>query len=151
MKKFWIIMVASLIFLSQTGCNSNDDVELPWRIEKSKKNITNETANISLIISNNGTTSRGIQLILLNKSTAEILLGRSYFIQILKDNVWYDIVLKNADWPLDLLVLPSDSEVLIKIDWFPIYGELPLGKYRIIKEYTLENSKSFVFCEFEIT
>lgn len=112
--------------------------------------IKNENEYIVIQLADDTLTTKGAQLTLYNNSEKDISFGSEYFIQIYRNNSWYDIEVGNLDWTLELGILKPNHEHTVELDWHSIYGELPSGRYRIVKEYEQENQAYVAFCEFEI-
>lgn len=146
-----ILLILSLIFsvLCFTGCGTDEELQYPWTITESEQRIQNEDENITLQIDENSITTQGARITLQNSSSAAVSFGKEYFIQLLKDNAWYDIEAV-ADWTLELIEIQPNQKYEENLDWSSYYGELPSGTYRIVKKYDKSDVSSYVFCQFEI-
>ena len=77
-----------------------------------------------------------------------ILSGNKYdfSIEILQDDKWKTIDSGERSITAEAIVFMGESE--LEIDWTNIYGELPRGKYRIVKNFIsqtqTENGTSYV-------
>lgn len=135
---FFILLIAS--------CTSEEN-NYPWKIgEKSAIDIYKEDA-IVLLLDESTLTASGAEFTL--KSAENITYGEQFFLEIQINGKWYTIE-EELDWFLTKHILKSGEEVLLEIDWTNYYGELPSGRYRLLKP--IENiEKSYVIsCEFEV-
>lgn len=151
MKNFHIAILAALLILNLAGCNTDISGEYPWSVTKTNVDTTSENADIKLQLVDGTLTSKGAELVLYNNSNMAISFGADYFIQLQRDNSWYDIEIESLDWTAILLTVESDSEYTFEVDWSSIYGELPSGTYKLIKEYAQEQQVLFISVEFEIS
>ena len=153
MKKTFIEIASSeillLAFILCLSACANDEPQYPWDIIESKKAIINVDENISLQVVEESLTASGMLIKISNQGVEEIFLGREYCIQILVNDVWYDID-ATTDWTLELTCVEPNQKYEEEIEWSSYYGELPQGKYRIVKEYEESSIKSYIFSEFEI-
>lgn len=150
MKKLYIVALIVMLIAGAVGCNSKTNTEYPWSITKSNMDIKNENEYIVMQIVDDTLTPKGAQLVLYNNDQNAISFGSEYFIQIYTNNSWYDIGIGNVDWTGELITVEAYCEYTVDLDWYSIYGEIPSGRYRIIKEYKQENQPNLTFCEFEI-
>ena len=142
-------MLASLHWLFLGGYSGNE--YYPWSLTKSSMDIKNDTDAISIRFSDGSLTSTGAQLTVCNNSDSEIDFGSEYSIQLYKDNSWYDIDAGAVDWTGELFTVSAGDQYEAEIDWTAIYGELPVGKYRIVKKYSQLEQTCFAVAEFEIS
>ncbi len=149
-KKLCIASLAVILIVNAVGCDSDINTEYPWSITKSNMDIKNENEYIVIQFADDTLTTKGAQLTLYNNSEKDISFGSEYFIQIYRNNSWYDIEIGDVDWTGELVTVESNREYTVEFDWNSIYGELPSGRYRIVKEYKQANQPYFSFCEFEI-
>lgn len=150
MKRSVILLLICVLFLTGTGCSSDSGREYPWSITKNSMDIKNDNANISIQLTDGSLTSAGTKLIICNNSESDISFGSEYSIQLSQNGAWYDIDVKNTDWTGELFTVGAGNECEVEINWASIYGELPVGKYRIVKEYSQLGQKFFTLTEFDI-
>ena len=74
--------------------------------------------------------------------------GEWYKIEKQKDGNWYDVKTVISDYGFNEIgYLPNNNgEVEFKIDWEWLYGKLPSGKYRLLKQVNSE----YISVEFDI-
>lgn len=151
MKKIAILALACILALAFSGCGYSGNEDYPWSLTKSSMDIKNDTDAISIRFSDGSLTSTGAQLTVCNNSDSEIDFGSEYSIQLYKDNSWYDIDAGAVDWTGELFTVSAGDQYEAEIDWTAIYGELPVGKYRIVKKYSQLEQTCFAVAEFEIS
>ena len=100
--------------------------------------------------------------VLKNDSDTDLLYGESYIVQEYIDGEWYYRKSASTDEYGHVITIPdigyglnSNSVSTIEHNWEVIYGELPPGKYRIIKDFFEHHTDKpfleyYVSCEFEI-
>ena len=151
MKKILILALACILALAFSGCGYAGNKEYPWSLTKSSMDIKNDIDTISIRFSDGSLTSTGAQLMVCNNSDFEIDFGSEYSIQLYKDDSWYDIDAGAVDWTGELFTVTAGDQYEAESNWATIYGELPAGKYRIVKEYSQLEQTYFAVAEFEIS
>jgi transcriptional regulator with XRE-family HTH domain len=126
------------------------------------KIVENKDLNdvINMYIKENTLTNTGATIILENNTEFDFLFGKDYKIEKLNsNNGWNDmpIVCDNCAFNDIGYILTSKSTREIKMNWKDMYGELPKGEYRIVKEASfisnapiLENDIYNILAEFYI-
>ena len=76
------------------------------------------------------------------------MYGEWYKIEKQKDGNWYDVKTVIKDYGFNEIgYLPNESsEVEFNVDWEWLYGKLPTGKYRLLKQVNSE----YISVEFDI-
>ncbi|MBQ8395442.1 MAG: hypothetical protein IJX54_00420, partial [Oscillospiraceae bacterium] len=107
---------------------------------------------VNFEIVNGSLTANGAEFKMLNGNEKPITTGNSYVIEIFKDGEWHYIDIGIVTFPAEAIVLESGQSYDFHIDWTNYYGELVPGKYRLIKEYSVEGSSEiyYAICEFMI-
>ena len=102
-------------------------------------------------------TSSGGNVEIRNETDKEITFGEWYEIQTIVDDKWTPLpyIVENVGFNEPAYYAPKDETVIWKAEWKWIYGELPKGKYRIIKDMldfrgTGDYTKYYLAAEFEI-
>ena len=114
--------------------------------------------DISLSLKANTLTSKGATFIIKNNSNETYVYGADYKIETKIDGLWQDIELKEPlAWNEIAYVINSRGLREITIDFTYGYGELPKGKYRLVKKVFKQNDVPiddikyrYVYAEFEI-
>lgn len=147
-KRFPIVTIVSFVFiliLTVIFCFPKSDM---WMIgDKSGVNIVDK--GISLSVVENTVTETSAKLILKNDNGNDITFGEYYEIEVFQEDEWHKINVEVSFIEIAYLLKPSDS-FEFNLDWGEIYGKLPSGKYRIIKEVYLEAESLFISAEFDI-
>lgn len=78
----------------------------------------------------------GITVTLKNVTETEYTYGENYTVQRKTDNGWVDVepVIENYGFDDIAYLLPATESKEIMIDWEWLYGKLPAGDYRMVKE-----------------
>ncbi len=157
MRREYVILFVTLFALFMLGgCTS---------LKKGQTNnlndlVVNDYPGLSMELAD--ITPIGATCNLKNSSNADFIYGTRYRIQEYREEEWYYREATETDkqghvitWTDESYDLPAYSERAIDHNWAVIYGKLPPGKYRIIKEIiqTFEDKPfvtQYVSCEFEI-
>lgn len=137
MKKIFYLLFLVSLGIILTGCNK-DNLNLGG---KSNYNITKDQVVIN--IDKESITNTGIKITLVNKTENEYEYGSGFIVEYLKNNNWYSITpKKEIDYNMMSYTLEPKIEHTFEYNWKEIYGELPKGKYRIIKELDLRKENN---------
>ena len=118
--------------------NKNNHNESTYNISK----IENVNINISDI------TATGATITIQDTNINPSIYGEWYKIEKHIDGKWYTLKTLTDDsyWISIGYTVNESNEVKFEINWEEIYGKLPLGNYRIIKE----SHKKYIAVEFSI-
>ena len=118
---------------------------LDWGLTLSVKNVT--ASGLTLVCTQSG-----------GEPTGELQTGTEYRLMVLENEVWKDVptIIENFGWNSLAYLIPLEDSVEFEIDWEWLYGELPVGIYRIEKEFidfreTGKYDTAVYEVEFEIT
>lgn len=150
MKKWVAFLVSGMLLMDLMACGADKGVRYPWNIGDENTFVFEEDGKVLLTIADGTLTSSGATLVVQNQGSAEIFIGKEYSVQISVDNEWRDIE-KEQDWTLEMLSVAPGEDESVMIDWSSFYGELPAGRYRLIKKYLTGEASAYIFCEFEIS
>ena len=150
MKKRLIILLCLFVVAINTGCVRNTgfyrDVETVKIGEKSNVQINNDV--VSLSIKEGTLTNNSVTAILKNSSNNTIIYDDTYELEIKKDGSWYkidvELLFNEPIWNLD-----SGASKELEFNLEKSYGDLDIGKYRIIKAISLEKTDD-VYEEFYV-
>lgn len=128
---------------------------------KDFSNLNNSQEKWGIVLETENVTSKGLTIIChqLDESKAdELITGSFYVIQKLEKESYIDIENLNNDcifWTAEAYSINKNSITTWDINWEFLYGELPVGKYRIGKEITnLKGMNDFeneiIYANFEI-
>ena len=131
------------------GCHKDSDILIG---ELSLRNV--DDRYFSFVATHNTLTSSMGTFTLRNQSETPYQYDGAYLIEILLEDGWH-IIEGNFQSDLRLYTLQTDETIAFDYNWSSAYGELPTGKYRLIKEIFHqeypENKETFwVGCEFSI-
>lgn len=107
--------------LNQYGELEPDD----WGLSLSVKNVTPTGA--TLVISQSGGNPSG-----------ELQYGPAYKIQSLNGDTWEDVPYVtegDVEWTEEVYMVEMDTDFEIVLSWDWLYGNLPDGQYRIVKQF----------------
>ncbi len=121
LKSFLIFALLSAMLFCIVGCNDNNAV--PNEIELSLKKDTLTPTSITLVITNNST-------------TYDFVYGADYGIETYANDQWEELptLKEHVVYTIAYTIHPNSSKDF-EIDWHYIYGELPNGNYRIVKNF----------------
>lgn len=145
------VFVLAVIGIAVAGCDSSrEDRELPWSLGTESRDAFNTSDNIALSIDETSLDSTNATYTITNNGVETITVGQAYSLQVFERGKWYEIECYQ-DWTLDVLEIAPANAVTITADWTNYYGELPEGKYRLVKEVTITDELIYLCCEFSIT
>lgn len=132
MKKFAALLLVLLLILS--GCGGNKS------LGESEEVISN-TDVLRLKITD--VSNSQIALEIINESRCEVAYEEYYFLEFEKDGEWHILEPKAKDYSFIEVayVLEKESTCTWGDKFERIYGELPEGKYRLIKYFTIFESE----------
>ena len=154
MKKTRDVVIFFILFLmiGLISCSTVIQGEVVWFSDE-------EAPNWGITLSAQDVSSTGLTLII-NQSDRELLgdlfVGESYRLAVLTGDTWRlvdELPLQEDEsarsWPSIANVISEGSSMKFDIRWNLIYGELPVGTYRLIKEISglkdAENYGSFEY------
>lgn len=153
MKKLLFIILLIIVCYGAAACTGETDI--PWELGEVADYSFAASLEFSVI---DGTlTNTGAEFLIKNNSdmTYELAASDDYRMAVFTDGAWRMI---NVFWDVtaeSYTLLPNES-ITFSIDFYEHFGELPMGKYRIIKEAALygeaepEREASYFICDFEI-
>ncbi len=120
-KPILIFIILTAMLLCIGGCNDNTAVSN--EIELSLKKDTLTPTSITLIIAN-------------NSKTYDFIYGADYGIETYTNEQWQELPTLNDHvvYSIAYTIHPNSSKDF-EIDWHYIYGEIPKGNYRIVKNF----------------
>lgn len=152
MKRHFVWIV--IILLALTACRQSqveNQERNQWELEKNETSYVNSNDKISIEFEAESQNSNGATLVIHNDSDEEISFGIYYFIQVDKDDEWFDISVPNdVSWPAILITLEAHDTYKQAVDWENMYGALPKGTYRLIKPYDIAGVSTYLTVEFKV-
>lgn len=106
-----------------------------------------ELKNISINISN--VTNRSATITIKDYNITKTIYGSWYKIEKEIDSKWYALnpLIKDNVWIAIGYLVDKNNELKFDIDWSELYGKLPPGNYRILKQV----NNQYIAVEFKIT
>ncbi len=130
-----IALLGLLIIFIFAGCSESNSAFTPTEVE-----------NVSISICD--VTPTGATVTIKDTSKEPYVYGEWYKIEEKKNDEWYDVrtVIDNYGFNEIGYLTDKNGEVKFEIDWQWLYGELPKGDYRLLKEINHE----YISAEFSI-
>ena len=138
MKK-WILSFSLLLALLFSACAPKQE-EIP------EEKVAALPAGIAMTVDTETITPEGASFLLLQTTDMELQYGEAYTLQSLQDHQWIDVptIIEEYGFHDIAHILPKDTPQTLEIDWAWLYGALPSGNYRLVKEFTdFRSSDSF--------
>ena len=138
--------ITSIIDVTFVAENSEKKAR-EWGIQMTAGNVT--PSGLTLICNQEG-----------GENVVELNTGSFYKLEVLKDDVYcnVDYVLEPNDiaWTSESYIVALNDTTTWDINWEWLYGKLPAGQYRIVKEIINfkgpgNADEEYIFVEFEIT
>lgn len=82
-------------------------------------------------------TPEGASFLLMQNTDLNIQYGDDYTLQQFNGGTWEDVpvIVENYGFHSIAYQLPKDTPQALEIDWAWLYGSLPAGEYRLVKEF----------------
>lgn len=130
MNRLFVIFCILLVF-GISGCNSDNDNWYEYMYFDSSQLEQN---NVFMSIQN--ISNGGLSFYLENISNNVYTYGEHYTLYVQTNNVWKSVkpIIKNgAFFDIGYTLQPHSTTDLITIDWRWLYGNIPNGKYKFVK------------------
>ena len=144
------IIVVLVFSLSLMTFDPGERLSYPWEIEKADTDYFNSDENVNISLKEETLRKNRAAFKILNNSDTEIFFGQDFSLQIFKSGKWYDIIVPPGKWTANKSFVKPQTGIIIDVKWEDQYGELPYGKYRLVKEYSKGSEPSYMLCEFEM-
>lgn len=115
---------------------------------------------LGLTLSVKDVTNTGLTLVFQQsggEATGELETGSDFYLEKRVDEAWerVEAQISQIDWTTEAYLIGTDASTEMKTDWSYLYGELPEGSYRIVKNVMDFRSGGdydtyTVYAEFEI-
>ena len=91
-------------------------------------------ANVTMTVS--GVTPSGAVVTIQDCNSEPFVYGEWYVIEQEKDGLWYEVKTKLNDYGFNEIgwLVDDNGQLTMDVDWEWLYGELPTGHYRILKQ-----------------
>ena len=135
MKRFTLIFFLILIIVSFVGCNNEkNNPNMPdtvpstmdnWGLELNATNI--KSTGLTLLFEQFG-----------GNPTGDLQTGSIFWLEVQIDNQWIPVEVLSSEydlaWTLEAYIINMNDTTELEVNWDWLYGELPIGSYRIGKE-----------------
>lgn len=97
--------------------------------------------NYGIVLSAKEITNTGLTLMFENTilPVGSISLDRYFAIQVLENGEWKDLETKNETAFFTDAFIPNDNNWSMDVEWEWLYGELPAGTYRVLKNIEISS------------
>ncbi|MBI9008575.1 MAG: hypothetical protein JEZ05_00965 [Tenericutes bacterium] len=155
MKRILLLFVMLVLF-ALSACNSqNTRTMINYELDEY---VVNNYLDASMVIVEESITNKGLTLELRYYGKDEGLTGSWYTLFVYEDSEWNElanIVDGDVAWTMIAYSVEKNRAKEISTDWEWLYGELSIGKYLIIKQFTNhrdagDNDNYYLGCEFTI-
>ena len=139
MRKKFALIFALVCVLNFMACNQKPHDEIitfsdegfpDWGITLSVENVT--STGLTLVVTQSG-----------GEPTGNLQTGEAYRLAVLEGATWEVVEelplpegVDGRGWNAIAYHIPTEDSTEFEINWEWIYGELPSGKYRLIKNFT---------------
>lgn len=137
MKKMTLMMVAILVILAISGCHNQDNVISMTDYDLQAYEVNNY-ADASMEIVDGSISNKGLTVALNYDGEDEGTTGTWFTIFYDDNNEWKeqpDIVEGDFAWAMIAYVVERNQTSEMQIGWAWLYGELPTGRYLIVKQF----------------
>ena len=148
MKKIYIFSIVIILFILYSCSSKTLDVS---NLERSNIVVDCDNINVTVQEDTIKSSKENITLVLKNKTEYEYFYGVDFELEVELDNQWYKVPFdKNPEFTDLGLLLKGNSESNEKIELYKYFSDLTDGKYRIVKNFYLDGSKTVVVGLFNI-
>ncbi|MDU1314077.1 MAG: immunoglobulin-like domain-containing protein [Clostridium septicum] len=148
MKKIYILSIVILMFILYSCSSKTLNIS---DLEPSNIVVDYDTINATVKEDPIKSSKENITLVLKNKTKYEYFYGVDFELEVELDDNWYKIPFhKNPEFIEISMVLNGNSESNEEIELSKYFSDLPDGKYRILKTFYLDDSKTVVAGLFNI-
>ena len=146
MKKRLIMMVFFLLLfiLPIWGCGDKAPAE-----NESPHGEVNQVPGVEMTVKEGSERRTGLSLRMENTTEIAYITGSFYALERKEDGKWNEVLKTPSDtargWTLVAYPIAPKGSREETIDWVWLYGELPPGEYRVIKEISEDKPESETF------
>jgi len=157
MRRAIFLFVILLEALVLSGCSGQNTVVSMKNYELTEFEV-NIYSDAGMVIVDESVTNKGLSLEFHYYGEDEGLTGTWYILFLYDGNEWNkvpDIVDGNIGWTTIAYIVEKNRASELSIDWEWLYGELPTGRYLIVKEFINhrspgDNDQYYLACEFTL-
>lgn len=135
------------IYMNEKWIRFEKEITDAWGIQLTATDVT--SSGLTLVCKQSG-----------GQPTGDLQTGSYYFLEKHIDNRWLPVEMLPSEhkvaWTEEAWIIPMDDTTQWDVDWEWLYGELPVGHYRISKEITDfrdtgDYDESSYYANFEVT
>lgn len=153
MKIYKRILIVSILCFVFSACSNPDadksQEKYPWDIGAANELAIAEDSGITMTLDEESLSASGASFALKNEEAEDAVYGSMYCLQIRINKTWHEIE-KYAEWTLEAYILFSGTEETISVNWEELYGVLPAGEYRFVKDFNIADGTIYLACPFVI-
>ena len=157
LRRIILLFVVFFEAIVLSGCNGQNNLVSMKNYEVLEYELNNYS-DASMEIVDESVSSKGLSLEFHYCGEEEGLTGTWYTLFLYNGNEWNElpyIIEGNIGWNLIAYVVEKNRASEMSIDWEWLFGELPAGRYLIVKEFTNhrgpgDNDQYYLACEFTI-
>lgn len=142
------VFLAFILFLGFMTGGFGGRRGLPWKTTESSEEYYDANSDISFSVDEKTLERIEGNLEIKNDSDKEIYFSQEYILQIKIDNIWYDITPDEPEYKAEFIFVQPQNSYSFHLN--DAYGRLPVGDYRIIKEYSAGSVSSYMTAEFKV-
>lgn len=137
----------------ETVPDTSLDDPLTGQIEDVSTREIADLDNLYITIDQDSISVDGMTVSYVNERDEAVMYGVSFYIEKLVDGEWHWLhINEHVGFPLAALYLEAGETLTEDINWADLYGSLPKGEYRIVKDFYINSEKDRIdiACEFTI-
>lgn len=146
MKKLIVVVLAGFLLLGVAGCGPQESIQQKADNDSIGKKIECEDfPNWGLTLSAKDVSATGLTLVVTQSGgepTGTLETGEPYRLIVLVDDSWKTVeelpLPEGVDargWNSIAYLIPMEESTEFEIDWEWMFGKLPKGTYRLVKEF----------------
>ena len=138
MKKL-LLTVGILLAVALVACGETEDYETQIYPASS---YSEYWYGLQISVAKDSVTPTGLQLVMSNASTYNYFShGTPFFVERYRNGIWLPVPFETREpsWSWILIGVPPSTATKEEVDWQHIHGELPTGRYRIVRNFILGN------------
>lgn len=136
-----IVIGAAFVFLA--GCGTKRGEEFTEEV--------NTLGEVTLTVDGETASADGVTYTVVNGSEKDLNFGQDYSLQKEEKGKWYQLSPANpVAVTMELLWVPAGGTETMEINWDAAYGKLPAGHYRLVKNFSDDESGYYLAGEFTL-
>lgn len=103
-------------------------------------NEMNNIENVKMKIKEGTLTNKSATIIIIDNNQKTYQYGEYYRLDIKENGIWKEMTQLGANYYNDIAyIVDKNNQLELTHNWKEVYGELPLGEYRIVKDTCVNN------------